>query len=393
MMNRFWLYGPFDRFNFGDILFPIVLKKNIEQILDNKNIKYDIKVCSVIDSDLTKDGGFKTKSLQKARIIKEKNVANHLIVCGGEVITASWTSTLRLLSSDKKRLLYSIMKLAYGKSRFNNYAKNSLLGKSKLPWLIEKKDFKFDTISYNAVGGTSLKTVNDYEKNCILKILSNCNYLSVRDPNTKKSIEPVKAKIAPDCAVLISEIYDKNNIKKTIIKSYKNLEKDYFVFQINNGRAIKNEKTIADELEKVYNFTNLKIVILPTLRRYDYKAEIRIAKHLKCPFIILKEPNIIEIITIISRSKLFVGTSLHGNLTAATYKVKRFGIGEPNGKLISCLKYYGEDDKSFSYSIKDFGENVIKMLSYNEKSKKMDVEKIKAKAKININNMIKTVVK
>ena len=77
------LYGAFDRYNYGDIIIPIILSKYLKN-----NGFGNIEYCSIKNADLTHFGGFKCNALDAQRI-KRSSI---IIVAGGEVLNVDWTS-------------------------------------------------------------------------------------------------------------------------------------------------------------------------------------------------------------------------------------------------------------------------------------------------------------
>ena len=58
-MNKTILYGAFGRHNFGDMLFPYILKS----LLEINSINTDIEYCDIAEADMTSYDGHDVKSI------------------------------------------------------------------------------------------------------------------------------------------------------------------------------------------------------------------------------------------------------------------------------------------------------------------------------------------
>ena len=69
-----------------------------------------------------------------------------------------------------------------------------------------------------------------------------------------------------------------------------------------------------------------------------YEIHHLITFELNIPYNLPENLNIYEIMYIESQSKCFIGTSLHGNITAISYEVNNIGIDKSVKKLDEFLK-------------------------------------------------------
>ena len=59
------LYGAFGRHNFGDMLFPYILKS----LTESNSINTDIEYCDIAEADMTSHGGHDVKTITDLIII------------------------------------------------------------------------------------------------------------------------------------------------------------------------------------------------------------------------------------------------------------------------------------------------------------------------------------
>jgi len=62
MKKKICIYSACDRFNYGDLLFPMVLTNLLKQSFGDK---YDIEIFGTIRSDLSPYGALKTKPIRQ----------------------------------------------------------------------------------------------------------------------------------------------------------------------------------------------------------------------------------------------------------------------------------------------------------------------------------------
>lgn len=311
-LDKIAVFGPHDRFNYGDLLFPMVIdycfssyyKKNI--ILD----KY-----SLVNSNLSQLGGFKSKNYVKLKQCIRSKEKQIIIVSGGEALSATWAILYSYLNNS-----YHSFYVKYKNNRiFRNIPKFLLGGASEYPFSIEKKDFvKNVKIIYNAVGGAW------QANNIIMNRLKTANLLGVRDKASylRLSENKVLSYLIPDSAVMISKLYPKNKFDNNEVLG------DYIFFQIANHLIGKEDiLKLSKDLTNISEKLNLKIVLCPigTAIGHEDQIPLKILNNLIPNSIFIENPTVPKIIELISFAKIYIGTSLHGIITAMNYGVPYVG--------------------------------------------------------------------
>jgi hypothetical protein len=158
----------------------------------------------------------------------------------------------------------------------------------------------------------------------------------------------------------------------------------YIVFQINLQNYKKNKEEIINNLQKIYNKYKLQILLLPLGRasgHSDHLALKKIKRNIKVNTTLINNYTIYDIMYLIAKSEMFIGTSLHGNITAISYEVPNMGLGKNIIKLDQFLKTWNIINKGcVDYknmfnefeNIKNYDKEIIKKkkdelisLSYN----------------------------
>lgn len=98
-MKKIAMIGATDRYNYGDLLFPLIVQKELSKRLGKE---YSFHNFSTSKSDLSKYGGLLTEEMAH---IKNENI-DVAIVVGGEVLSASWKATYYHIQSNRIKLYF-----------------------------------------------------------------------------------------------------------------------------------------------------------------------------------------------------------------------------------------------------------------------------------------------
>ncbi len=330
------LYGAFDRYNYGDILIPIILSKYLQN-----NGFGSIEYCSIKNADLSPFGGFKCTPLDQQHIPKNSTI----IVAGGEVLNVDWTSITSYFMGWFGNRCIRIARLVFPRRWINFLCIKIMNGQFKYPYLIEKSNIQNPTqVIYNGVGGISIK-VSD---NTIKSTLLDADLVSVRDANASHILESkwgINNRLTPDIANAVSKFYPKDELlesttQKTSAFISKN-QNGYFCFQMAKQYTNSKLSTIIDSLSKILS-GGTSIALLPlgiVSGHEDHNLLEQIYQRLSSENVfILRDIHLIDSISLIAHSSVFTGTSLHGNITAMSYAVPHFPLNQDVAKLTNYVE-------------------------------------------------------
>lgn len=371
------IVGAFDRYNYGDVLFPIILEEFIKKYKTDIFRNYKIEFYGLIDSNLEYIGGKKTKGMY--RLYREKiQPGSAVIVAGGDVLAAR-ISDLYFDLSDSTVSMYKrkIIRKLLGRNIYEKIIKNKLGVKFKFPWILDSSDFFNHDINilYNSVGGSTLDTLKYEELLGIKSKLKKCSYLSVRDNKTRENIlnldKDIKVKLAPDSAFIMSYLFSLDILKdKVSNKIYKFIEENnsYICIQTNNWSVNKgNDKILIKELELILEKEDVDIVLLPIglASNHDDKIALKaIYESINNKRVhYFEDVNIFDIMYCIANSKFFAGTSLHGNITAMSYGIRHIGLNKEVRKLDMFLKTWDIEEQNHCIDFNELYETYINMKS------------------------------
>lgn len=346
------IVGPFDRFNYGDLLFPLMISKGLDKLSPGK---YIYKYYSMIGGDYTEKGSIKSENYKEFKNVLNRNKnSQNIIIAGGESIGATWTKLYSFINPSiqmifKNTLLYKI-------SNRLELLKYVTQGYEKYPFVIDKTKYTANlTVAYNSVGGAwSIK--------CCTNELSAADYLAVRENLTSGLLDQSKIKhcVYPDCAILLSEIYPKNSLQNHIkirqqLKS--NSKQKYIFFQIARNKTNDQLQEVIQQLNQIGKEFDLKLILCPIGTAPGHEDHIplqEVSKALNVTHQLILEPSIFEIMWLIANSEIYIGTSLHGIITAMSYSVPYIGLNPKQKKIEGYLKTWGHSQMARPLAVQNF---------------------------------------
>lgn len=332
MKKRLYILAPNDRFNYGDLLFPYILKHYFSDFFD------DIRFVSTTKSDLSEKGGIPTEDYS-VLFKMDVNWENHLIVAGGESLCVRWfiilsyvnkyVSLISRLSGKLKRFFGT-----YSTDFFSFIIDVFFRTKTLYVFSVGKKEIPhIKTIAYNALGGSRLLNKKKFNRRTV-NILSSVDYFSVRDLDTSRALEKnaIKHFLCPDTAILMSEVFSEKYIQEHLSVSTEDFNDKYIFFQGNYKLWNNSEKDIAQQLCELHKKTGHKLCLCPigtALGHLDQVALKNISKEFDktVSFKLIENPNIFDIMWLIKHSQIYIGSSLHGTITAMSFGVPFVGYG------------------------------------------------------------------
>jgi polysaccharide pyruvyl transferase WcaK-like protein len=339
----------------------------------------------IVKSDLSTFGALKTKSYKQL----EKNIQenDNIVIGGGEVLFANWT----VLYSFINKYFAQLIKKPFFKKIENKFLISiKILSKSHTlyPYCFHPNDFNVKSLNiyYSSVGGGS------YNKNSILKKnLEAAKVLSVRDKRTLLNLtknDELIVKLVPDSALLMSRYYNitfLNKINSRIIG------KSYIFVQLGKKKGPENIHLFGQHLKNIAKHLKKNVILCPIgLAAGHEDHKILKALNLEFPEFLYFEPkNIFEIMELIAKSDIYIGTSLHGAITAMSFLKPAIGLNSDIIKLENYLQtWISEDYKNLSYNELNY-KNVINLLNiFYERYNKAKLLKQQQEILSNIKNII-----
>ena len=390
MKRTIYIYSACDRFNYGDLLFPIILKN---LFLKSFGDKYDIEVLGTIESDLSSYGALKTKPIRQIFSSKHPVDGSILIIGGGEVLPISWNMICSLLDCFPADVVNVVKKISR-KFNFlhtltnklcNIMSRRMLCPNLRYPFLVSNSDFKSNVkVIYNTIGCTMVKSLPISERGIIREKLLKTSYVSVRESASVEALSELNLQrerihLAPDSAIVCSEVFTKGEILNLALSATRDFiqknSNNYICFQVSEHSARGKYSLIAEQLQQISHMYNMPILLLPIGYVHgDQTALELLKKEIKAPTIMPSHASVFNIMASIAFCRIFIGTSLHGNITALSFGVPHLGLGPKGGKLDLFLNTWDIPEQAECALVTKFAQriNAIMTVSSGERNSNRD---------------------
>ena len=369
-----------DRINYGDLLFPIIFKKFAE--VANFEIKF--YNYGIIKSDLRHFGALRTLSYKKL-IRNIEKFGGNLIIGGGEVFFANWRTLYSFINPFYVRLI----KMPFFEKLDRKFNLTNLLlsgNRVVVPFCPSNKELNNNALKiyYNSVGGSFNGYRGSIENLKIYESLNNCSLLSVRDNRTFESMREMNLtpKLVPDSAIIMSDFFKKKNLNKKISFLKLPTTRKYIFLQLGRHKGPKNLKNFSIGLKKLSNDLDLDVILCPIGKapRHEDNVILKKLNELDNCFQYINPENIYDIMYLISNSALYMGTSLHGLITAQSYNVPFIGL---NPELIKVQSYINTwiDEKMTCLSFDEISiaETIYRNWNFKDLREKTIKQKLQVK--------------
>ena len=330
-MKTIALIGAFDRYNYGDVLMPIVLGEVIKQKVEDVRIYY----VALREEGMQYVGGYDTIALKD---IKRKGIEiDVLIIVGGDILGADYTNMytnlIPIREKKRQRLIKDLDR--FFPHLFNIVCKLLLGGTDIKPWILSKNNGQI--VIYNTVGGNPFETkrIFQFQKKKLIDMLNESEYLSVRDKKTYNILLNAgvqNVKLYPDSVLGIGQYFSTGELEKEVSNECRlaiNEMKSYFVFQTNYSSARNHIEELAKQIDYICEKLHMNCILLPigyAAGHDDREALALIQEQCQSNTWMPDFMNVFEIIYTIRMSEAFIGTSLHGIITAIAYEKLHFTI-------------------------------------------------------------------
>ncbi|WP_404298478.1 polysaccharide pyruvyl transferase family protein [Halomonas sp.] len=350
MSKHFYaLCGAFDRHNYGDILFPLLHGHVIRQNLGGQA---EIRYYSVKEADLSEFGGVKADSMKSLylRIHKEPE-RHHVIFCGGDVLSADWVTMLgHHLPSDFLCRTLAAGRRLLGSKLANHWLRLAFRQPSKFPYVMDPKE-AVASIHYTGVGASGFNVSRD-PQHCIsvAALLEGADSLSVRDQTAVELLSTldVPARLVPDTALIMSDIFPEEKLAELAwqdkLETCHGFDPDnYVVFQAARIHLEHEQGSVAQQLADLYASSNLSVLLLPIGRAVGH-SDAQVLQTLfqeldkrGIPCALQQSPHVLHIMASLAFSSGYIGTSLHGAISAYAFGHKVCGIATRRVKKLQAF--------------------------------------------------------
>jgi hypothetical protein len=336
------VFGAFDRFNYGDLLYPILIK----QLVRIRQKGLPVRVCSMTRSDLGELGGESTEPIRDVLRAAEPDTA--VVVGGGEVLSQNWFGTLLAsVSQEKAQTMLRVFR-DFGAEAAENLACDVLSGGRRFPWLVEGgRPPGRCRVFFNSVGGWPLENASPVVQAQSASVLSQAEFVSVREGRTweiLKSISPsLSVRLAPDLASLTARLLPKPDLEKVFLaKSAPAFRKPYLCVHANTDFIEKNLDGLHRQISRAASKLDAGIVLVPfgRCRGWNDIDGLRVLRGElgRRAEVLGPDSTLSQVTAVLANAVAFAGTSLHGLVVSAAYGVPSVAWSTPDPKVGNYLR-------------------------------------------------------
>lgn len=343
---KYRILGPFDRYNYGDLLFPLVLSHKI------KSKGHEAEYYGVIESDLSKYGAIKTYSIYQ--FYRDIRPGDKVIIAGGESLCTSWSDLYSYLSRNFDSIYGNRLSKALDRrlGLFSNIARYSVSGKTEYPFAFSPEELKEDVqVRFNAVGGSAVATWSKKKQERFVNKIRAADLVGVRDELTQRTLKKMEpdlhVELVPDSAIMIASYFSDSVDFTKILEQY-SLPEKYIFFQVGNTKYA-DLRVLYEQLAKLANETGYSVVLCPighALGHEDDKPLRKIYEHAvkkgdKRFILIAQQLHVFDLMTMIQGAQLYIGTSLHGLITSLSFGTPYVSFNKQIKKTSEYLASWG----------------------------------------------------
>ena len=337
--------GTFDVENYGDLLYPIVFR----HLLKTKDPNLQVKQYSPLP-------GVETEPIRS--LFQDGRAAPRtLVIGGGDILRTDWDLVAqhygRSSRLTQKRLRHAIgsgAALGYTLSKSTNFfakrfRKRWLDYPAAGPFLIHPDALpKQTTVAYVSCGVPHEFPSDQVHE--VRETLEHASFIALRDEQSAEKLVAAgvncELRVAPDLIVTLSDQFDRSELsihaRKTLSRFGVREDLPILCFQSQPYPGFL-EDDILRELRRYKQRRNVEVVALPLGYCHgDHEFLQSLAKQSNGMVKYADVNSIFDMLAIIAASDVFVGTSLHGNITAFSFGIPHVFGPLPVAKAEGFLK-------------------------------------------------------
>ncbi|KMT64634.1 polysaccharide pyruvyl transferase family protein [Catenovulum maritimum] len=359
-MKKIVLFGAFDRYNYGDNLMPIVFQRYVSKYFPKVLDSYEFEFAAISASNL--ENFHCEKSVKINDIVDSLPAGSSIIVIGGEVLCASNADLM--LHMQKSQIGHKVAVFCRKNLTkiFNLYAQFAYSTKWDYPFIIDKSCLPDGVkVLYNTIGG-QVNPNNKHMYQKVMKRIISADYFSVRDSRTLTQTAGKRdVALSPDSVFLLPAVVDDEFLKKQVKSSIYELasQSPKYVFQAAPAKIDCTVDALIEQVQTLSDETQSKVILLPigyASGHDDLHLMQDIHEVLPDKTILLSDLNVWEILFVIKQARAFMGTSLHGVITAMAYGLPHFGLNINIGKLNAFVAEWSIAPYNQSYSVAELSK-------------------------------------
>jgi exopolysaccharide biosynthesis predicted pyruvyltransferase EpsI len=358
--------GTFDIENYGDLLYPVIF----QSMMRSRGWVDEVEKVSFLDGEAPGQAGYYTKKIQDV-LDESKNRVRNLVVGGGDILRTDKEMLAshyekQYQTRKEKNYLYKLRRKLFGNpSLTNEFVRRYMNYDAVGPFIIDAGKFdSVDSVAFCSCGVPF--RFEEYESAAISEAFDSAKFIYLRDEQSKEKLRAAGVKsniqVAPDLLVTLSDFFDykkeKGKGSGILSKNGVDIAKKVLCFQCPPTSFIMLSE-IAKKLCEYRENNNAEVVLMPVGYYHgDHYAMKKISEISNGKLKYIGVYSIYEMLSLIAASDVFVGTSMHGNITAFSYGIPHLFAPISVDKLDGFLGQVGLDYRSKILSYDEMGERI-----------------------------------
>jgi len=336
-----------DRYNYGDLLFPIVTRAALTSLFGS-NDRYDFAQYGLARSDLSVYGALPSRSIRD--LYSDAKDGDVVLLAGGENLAQTWFAMHLTLLGTEAAERWRRYPMWLSGALVERLSRWRYRGRQEFPYILSTDQFASGVrVMYNSMGGWPLRSYPARSQRAIAGSLGKASFISVRDLESAsmlRQLEPsLRIHTAPDCVFLAADLLPRDKLAALISPEVRELLQgtpEYLCFQCNPPYGQANRNELKQQLLALSVQSGLSILLTPIGRIYSFEDDVFLAS-LGAEMgdrvrVLPGSATVYDILYTLASARLFCGTSLHGVVTAMTYGVPFVPLQTADPKLRNNLE-------------------------------------------------------
>lgn len=336
--------GTFDVENYGDLLYPLLLR----HMLESRDARLSVRHYSPLPGDAPQQAGFATHPARSlfAPGPPEQQQPLRLVVGGGDILRTDWGLVARHYGR-ASRASFGGLRRSIGTAGLPGYLLRERLPRLEAGGFYARR-FRARWMNYPAVGPflidpddlprggavcyLSCGVPHDFapaERDEVTRTVERARFVYLRDEQSAEKLRRAgvrrELRVAPDLAVILSDQFEHateaRKGRDILSRIGVGAERPVLCFQSKPHPGFGEDEIVA-QLKLYRERTGAEVVLLPLGYCHgDHEFLQSLSAKSGGAFKYAAAPSVFDIISIIAASDAFVGTSLHGNVTAFSYGI------------------------------------------------------------------------
>jgi hypothetical protein len=349
--------GTFDVENYGDLLYPIVLR----HLLQRRDASLSVRQYSLLPGNAPQEAGFETFPIRDLFESRQPGPLK-LVVGGGDILRTDWYLVARHYGRNS-RISSAGVRQSIGTAGLFGYFLRKKLSRQDAgsffanrfrarwmnypaagPFLINAEDLpRGSTVSYVSCGAPHDFTTAENDR--VKRTFDRAQFVYLRDEQSAERLWRAgvrrEIRFAPDLTITLSDQFNQADEarrgREILSRLGVSVHRPVLCFQSKPYPSFREDE-IVRQLQRYMERTNSDIVLLPTGYCHgDHEFLETLSKQSGGAFKYASVDSVFDVIAIIAASDVFVGTSLHGNITASSFGIPHLFGPLPVAKIEGFL--------------------------------------------------------